>query len=273
MSAGATEIGWVELACAAAFMLAAGIVSWKFELGQGKRIAVATLRCFLQLLACGFLLGYLFGCQTWWLVGLVVLGMALAATQIAVGRVRSRVAGLAVPVFLSIALSSVAVALVVVEGVVHAEPWYDARTLVPIAGMVLGNAMSSVAVAIDRLFSDLDARTDEMFSLVALGATPREAALPSIRTSVRAGMTPTLATMSAAGLVSIPGMMSGQILAGADPMLAAKYQIVVLMMITAANTVSIVLACFLTYRKRFDRIEGYYIDPGLRPSAEDAGTR
>lgn len=268
MGSGVVQIGWLELVCAAAFMLVAGLISWRFELGQGKRIAVSTLRCFLQLLACGLLLGYLFDLQTWWLVGLVVVGMAVAATQIALGRVKNAVPGLRLPVFLSIFLSSAVVLVAVVEGVIHADPWYDARTVVPIAGMILGNAMSSVAVAIDRLFSDMEARSDEMFALVALGATPREAALPSIRASVAAGMTPTLATMSAAGIVSIPGMMSGQILAGADPLGAAKYQIVVLMMITAANTVAIVLACFLTYRKRFSD-EGFYLERGLRPAGGD----
>lgn len=260
---GAVEIGWVELACASAFMLVAGLISWRFELGQEKRVAVATLRCFLQLLACGLMLGYLFDLQRWWLVALVVLGMALAATQIATGRVKSSVKGLALPVFLSIFLSSTAAMLAVVEGVIHADPWFDARTVIPITGMVMGNAMSSVAVAIDRLFADLDSRADEMEALVALGATPWEAALPSVKASVAAGMTPTLATMSAAGIVSIPGMMSGQILAGADPLGAAKYQIVVLMMITAANTVAIILACLLVYRRRFAQ-EGYYLEPGLR---------
>ena len=99
--------------------------------------------------------------------------------------------------------------------------------------------------------------------MVALGATPREAAFPSIKAAVSAGMAPTLSTMCAAGIVQIPGMMSGQILAGADPMVAAKYQVVVLLMISAAGTAAIVCACYLAYRRRFTD-EGYYLEPGLR---------
>ena len=118
-------------------------------------------------------------------------------------------------------------------------------------------------MAVDRLFADLDARSDEMFALVALGATPREAAFPSIKAAVGAGILPTLATMCAAGIVQIPGMMSGQILAGADPVVAAKYQIVVLLMMSAATTLAIVMISLLTFRKRFSR-EGYFLDPGLR---------
>ena len=92
--------------------------------------------------------------------------------------------------------------------------------------------------------------------------------LASIKASIAAGMTPTLATMSAAGIVSIPGMMTGQILAGADPLGAAKYQIVILMAITAANTAAIMLACLLIYKKRFAE-NGYYLDRGLRETESE----
>ena len=155
------------------------------------------------------------------------------------------------------------IAFVVVEGMIQPDPWYSARQLVPIAGMALGNTMSATAVAVDRLFADLDSRSDEMFALVALGATPHEAAFPSIKAAVGAGILPTLATMCAAGIVQIPGMMSGQILAGADPVVAAKYQIVVLLMMSAATTLAIVMISLLTFRNRFAK-EGYYLDPGLR---------
>lgn len=263
MSAGVVDIGYVELFAASALMLVAGIVSYKLELGQTRRISVSVVRCFVQLLAAGFVLEYLFAWQTWWLVLLALVFMISAATQIATSRVKSEVKGLIPAVFVSLFVSSVAVGLIVVEGVIHADPWYNARQLVPIAGMIIGNAMSAIAVAIDRLFSDLDSRSDEMFTLVALGATAREAAFPSIKAAIAAGMTPVLATMSAAGIVTIPGMMSGQLLAGADPLAAAKYQIVVMLMLSAANTIAIVMACFLTYRKRF-AADGYYLDKGIR---------
>ena len=258
------DIGYVELFAASALLLVAGIVSWKLELGQSKRIVVSGVRAFVQLLAVGFLLLYLFQYQTWWLVLLMLGFMVLAATQIAVSRVKNSVKGLWPAVFLSLFASSMTVAFIVVEGVIHADPWYNARQLVPIAGMIIGNAMSAIAVAIDRLFADLDSRSNEMFSLVALGATAKEAAFPSIKAAIAAGMTPVLANMAAAGIVTIPGMMSGQMLAGADPVAAAKYQIVVMLMLSAANTVAIVLACYLTYRKRFAP-DGYYLDKGIRP--------
>lgn len=263
MNGGVVDIGYVELFAAAALMCVAGLVSWKLELGQTKRIVVSSIRAFVQLLAAGFVLTYLFQYQTWWIVLLALCAMVIAATQIATSRVKSSVRGLQPAVFVALFVSSIAVGLVVVEGVIHADPWYNARQLIPIAGMIIGNAMSATAVAIDRLFSDLDSRSNEMLMLVSLGASPKEAALPSIKTAIGAGMTPVLATMSAAGIVTIPGMMSGQILAGADPLAAAKYQIIVMLMLSAANTIAIVLACFLTYRKRFSP-DGYYLDKGIR---------
>ncbi len=263
MEGGVIDIGTVELFAASALMLVAGVVSWRLALGQERSIAIATVRAFVQLLAMGFLLVYLFRYQSWWLVLAVLLAMALCATQIAASRVKQKVRGLHLPIFATLLSSSMVIAFVVVEGVIQPDPWYSARQLVPIAGMALGNTMSATAVAIDRLFADLDSRSDEMFALVALGATPREAAFPSIKAAVGAGILPTLATMCAAGIVQIPGMMSGQILAGADPVVAAKYQIVVLLMMSAATTLAIVLICFLTFRRRFSR-EGYYLDAGIR---------
>ncbi len=257
------DIGFVELFAASALMLVAGIVSWRLSLGQEKNIAISTVRAFVQLLAMGFILIYLFQYQSWWLVLIVLLIMTLCATQIAVSRVKQSVKGLWLPTFASLLLSAITIAFIVVEGVIQPDPWYSARQLIPIAGMALGNAMSATAVATDRLFADMDSRSNEMFTLIALGATPREAAYPSIKAAVGAGILPTLATMCAAGIVQIPGMMSGQILAGANPVIAAKYQIVVLLMMSAATTIAIVVICFLTFRKRFSK-EGYYLDVGIR---------
>lgn len=93
MTGGVVNIGYVELVGASLLMLVAGIVSWRMGLGQSRRIAVSTVRAFLQLLAMGLLLGYLFKYQTWWLVCLVLLGMCIAATQIATGPARTRSCG------------------------------------------------------------------------------------------------------------------------------------------------------------------------------------
>lgn len=270
MTGGVVDIGYPELLMAVALMGVDLVVSWRLRLGLVRSIAMSTVRLLVQLLALGLVLGYLFRYQTVWWVALAVAVMSLAATQIACDRTRKTVRGIAPSVFVSIFVPSVSVALVVVDGVIGAQPWWNAQQFVPILGMVMGNALSSVSVAIERLFSSMDARSQEMYTMVALGATPREAAFPSIKAAVGAGMTPELARLSAAGIVQIPGMMSGQILAGADPVIAAKYQIVVLLMISAATTLSIVMMCFLAYKKRF-AAEGYYLDAALRDDGAGRG--
>ena len=266
--AGVPDIGALELAVAAAFMLVAGVISWRLELGLGRRLAVSATRLFVQLLACGFVLQYLFSWQTWWLVCLVFALMALSAARISTQRVRHAVEGLFGNVYLSLLVSSLTVTLVVTQLVLHAQPWFSAQQVVPVLGMILGNGMSATAVAVERLFSDLDARADEVETLVALGATPREAAQPSLRAAIAAGLTPNLSVMAASGVVTLPGMMSGQILAGLDPLVAAKYQIVVMLMLNAGNAIAVTVACFRVYRRRFAD-EGYYLSRALRDDAPD----
>lgn len=263
MDNGVVDIGGWQLAIAALLMLAAAFASFRFKLGLVRDIVVSVVRVFLQLFALGLVLRYVFQFQTWWLVALLLCIMLASAVLIARGRVRNGPQGLEFSLFISLMVTSFAVSGLVVGVVIHPEPLWDARTVITITGMILGNSMSAVAVALDRLFSDLDARDNQMTALVALGATAREAAQPSIRDSIRAGLIPTLANMSAAGIVFIPGMMAGQILGGADPVMAAKYQIVVLLMISAATTVCNIIAVMMAYRRRFSD-EGVYLSPGLR---------
>lgn len=169
MTGGVVDIGYPQLLLAVALMAVDLIVSWKLRLGLAKSIAISTARLLIQLLALGFVLGYLFQYQTFWWVALAVAVMSLAATQIACDRTRKAVRGIAPSVFLSIFVPSVSVALVVVDGVIGATPWWNAQQLIPIMGMVMGNALSAVSVAIERLFADMDARSQEMYALVALG--------------------------------------------------------------------------------------------------------
>ena len=260
---GVPEIGNFELVGAAGFMLVAGFVSYRSAMGLEKDIAISTLRAFVQLIALGLILAWVFNNQSWQLVILIMAVMVLNATQIARSRIKNRPAGITGRLFISLLLTSVTMVFLVVGLIVKPELWYDARVVMGIFGMILGNAMSSSAVALDRTFSSLDARSEEVLTLVSLGATPAEAARPSITAAVRAGMIPTLATLSAAGVVQIPGMMTGQVLAGADPLSAAKYQLVLLMAISATTTLCNIAVVRWCYRKRFSA-DGYYLDSTLR---------
>ncbi len=259
--AGVVVIGWPQLVIAMLFMVFVGVLSIRLSLGLEKDLAIATARTYLQLLALGLVLRYVFDIDSPWLVvGLLLFMMAVAA-RIIVKRAPDAPRGLFTQSFLTMALTGFTVTFAVTGLIVQVEPWYRPQYVIPIAGMVLGNSMNGIAVALERIFADLDSRCDELLALVALGATPWEAAGPSVRSAIAAGMIPTINSMAAAGIVFIPGMMTGQVLAGVDPLAATGYQIVVMLMISAATAMGSVIAVLLAYRKRFSH-DGVYLEKG-----------
>ena len=120
---------------------------------------------------------------------------------------------------------------------VGVEPWWEPRYLIPLLGMVLGNGLTGISLCLDALLESLAERRDRVEMELAHGATRWEAARTPLRDAVRRGMIPIINAMMVVGLVSLPGMMTGQILAGADPLEAVEYQIVVMFMLAAATAV------------------------------------
>ena len=135
----------------------------------------------------------------------------------------------------ALTLSTAATLAYVIGVVIEPRPWWEPQYLIPIAGMILGNSMTSAALAGDRLQSDLFARRDEVEARLALGFSGREAVQPLVRAALRAAMIPTVNGMMTVGVVQLPGMMTGQILAGTSPLTAIRYQIVVVFMMAVAT--------------------------------------
>lgn len=133
------------------------------------------------------------------------------------------------------------------------EPIYDARYMIPIAGMLLGNSMNRTIITVERFYSSIRRGREGFAAYVTLGATVREAATPYLRSAYRAGIAPVLANTATMGLVSLPGMMTGQILGGSEPAVAIKYQIAIILAITAATELATVLSVILSLRRGFDR--------------------
>ena len=273
-NAGVVDIGWLELLLATGFVVLAGGLSLLLDLGLVKDITIATVRTYVQLLALGFVLTFVFAHQRWWLTVLYIFVMTVMAAWIILSRAPDAPKGIFASSAFSMALTGFIVTFAVTGLVVRVQPWYRAQYVIPIAGMVVGNSMTGIALALERMFADLELRAEEVRALLALGATPAEAARPSVRSAVRAGAIPTISSMAAVGIVFIPGMMTGQILAGADPVRASKYQIVVMLMVSAAELLGSVMAVLLSYRHRFTA-EGVYLERGFRGDAEvpDGGLR
>lgn len=262
-SAGVVAIGWPQLLLASAFMLVTGVLTYAVGARLERDLALATVRTYLQLLALGFVLRWVFA-NDLPLIVLALLGlMSVVATRIVLQRAPDAPSGLLGSTLLAMTLTGVTVTFAVTGLVVGVHPWWRAQYVVPIAGMVLGNSMTGIALVIERVFADLDARRDAILALTALGATPWEAARDSVRTAVRAGLIPTINSMAAVGIVFIPGMMTGQLLAGVDPLVAAPYQIVVMLMVSAATATGAVVAVLLSYGRRFSA-EGVFLEKGHR---------
>jgi putative ABC transport system permease protein len=261
---GVVPIGPWQLALAAVFMIVVGAISISLELGLVKDLAWATARTYVQLILLGLVLRWVFSNDSWFVVITLLALMVVMATRIVIQRAPDAPRGLYARTGLALFVSGAAVTFAVTGLVIGVQPWYRAQYVIPIAGMVIGNSMTGIALTLERVFEDMDKRAPEILGLLALGASPWEAARGSVRTALRAGLIPTINAMAAAGIVFIPGMMTGQILAGADPLDAAVYQIVVMLMVAAATAVGSIMAAMLTYRKRFDD-DGVYLDRPYRP--------
>jgi putative ABC transport system permease protein len=262
---GVIAIGWPQLALATLFIVFVGILSLRLSLGIEKDLAIATVRTYVQLIALGLVLRWVFGIKSPWLVlGILVL-MVLMAARIVVKRSPDAPGRIYTSSAIAMGLTGFIVTFAVTGLIVQVEPWYEPRYVIPLAGMVIGNSMTGIALALERVYADLDTRDSEVLALVALGASPWEAAHASIRDALRAGLIPTINSMAAVGIVFIPGMMSGQILAGADPVTATGYQIVVMLMVAAATALGSVVSVLLTYHKRFSE-DGVFLEKGFRES-------
>ncbi|MCB2228091.1 MAG: iron export ABC transporter permease subunit FetB [Desulfarculaceae bacterium] len=248
---GAVPIGWLQIALALGFILLAGGASLWLKLGLGRELVVGTLRTFGQLLLMGYVLLYIFALSWPWLVLAVFAGMIFFAARIVTSRVRGKGVPVFWPVFWSMLLSYMVVSFLVVGVVVQADPWWEPRYFLPLGGMVVGNSMNAMALALERLFGEMKNRAGEVETMLSLGADPKEATSAIFADSVRAGMIPSINSMMGVGLVFIPGMMTGQILAGADPLLAIKYQIVVMLMLVGSTTLGSVLAVSLARKRLF----------------------
>lgn len=240
-------ITYWQLSLAAALILINIGLSVVLQLGLARQLWIAALRMTAQLLLVGYILKWVFTLQQPWLILLVGLLMSLIAGQAAIDRVQRRFAHIYWSCFLSILISSLLTTGITVEGIINIHPWYNPQYVIPMLGMVLGNALTATSLALDRFTEDLISRREQVESLLSLGATRWEASQNLIQTAVRTGMTPIISQMMVMGTVSLPGMMTGQILAGALPTDAVRYQIVIIFTIaagTALSTISIVLIAF-----------------------------
>jgi putative ABC transport system permease protein len=217
-----------------------------------RKLLWASVRTVVQLLLLGYVLLPIFRFQHALPVVLLCVGMVALAARETVQRTKRRFSGLFSAAFVALLVGAMSTSVFGVAAVVAVSPWWSPRYLVPLAGMMLGNMLTGMTLGIDKLTSELDEGRGRVEVLLALGATRWEAAKPVMREAVRVGMIPIINSMSVVGLVTIPGMMTGQLLGGASPEVAARYQIMVMFLIAAATALGVTLSVLLCIVRLFD---------------------
>lgn len=240
------------LALAALLVLANAAASLALRLGLGRKLVTAAVRAVLQLLLLGYVLVLVFESDSPWIVVGLMLAMAFVAGIEAVRRTTRRVPGIYKSSLGVVMVSSMAITFYALFVILRVEPWYESQYAIPILGMVLGNTLNGISLGLETVMAGFDEKRAEIELLLAHGATRREASREVVRRAVRTGLIPTLNMMVAAGTVSIPGMMTGQILAGEDPMNAARYQIFILFCIAGGVAIGTVGVVFAVARLVFD---------------------
>lgn len=246
------HIGYAQLAIATLLVVFCGIISIGLQLKLEKQLALGATRTIVQLLIVGYVLQYVFKVRSPYIVVGLALVMVGFATQAAVGRSKLAYPGIRVQSFFTLTASGLLTSFVVTSAVIQVHPWYRAQYLIPLMGMILGNSLTGISIALDQLLSDLTERANFIEMELAHGASAWEAARAPLHDAVRRGMIPTINGMMVVGIVSLPGMMTGQILAGSDPIEAVKYQIVVMFMLSAATALGCMTIVLLAYRKLFN---------------------
>lgn len=228
MSSTIETIPLLNLSLAFLPVLATLIIFYQWSLNAGNAL-YAVSRMLVQLLLIGYVLSYIFESDSASVVLLILLVMVVASSWIALGPVREKRRQLFALALLSIALGGGSTLFLITEGVLTLSPWYQPQTMIPIAGMIFANSMNSVSLATERLSAELSRQVsyDE-----------------ARRIALQSSMIPVINSLFAVGLVSLPGMMTGQILSGISPLIAARYQIVVMCMVFGSAGIS--TAIFLT---------------------------
>ena len=235
------RLSLVDLAWALGMIvIAIGLSAWE-GLGLERSLAVATGRTVFQLLAVGYLLASVFALNNPLAVLAVIAVMLTIAAVVARNRI-SQKSPLLLPLVWGAILVSTALTLSYTSLlVIHPQRWYEPQYLIPLAGIVLGNAMSAAAIGGERLVSTINASQLEIETHLSLGATPQQAVAQYRQDAIKAGLIPTLNQMMVVGVVTLPGIITGQLLSGVNPLDAALYQMLIMFMLAFATLVTVLI--------------------------------
>lgn len=244
MNSGIIDLTLWDLATVFSLLLMSIGLAGLLKADQGKDIFWSGLRMFVQLLVVGYVLHLVFALQSALPVLLILTVMVGFAVQTVGARVQVKMPHFYRVVGTAMLFGCGGMTFFFCTVVIGLTPWYDPRYLIPLSGMVIGNSMTGASLAVERLSSEFRDRREEIETALCLGSTVQMAARSAVSSAFRAALIPSVNAMAAMGLVFLPGMMTGQILSGTEPLIAVKYQIAIMCVITG----SVALTCFLILR-------------------------
>ncbi|EIW84462.1 hypothetical protein CONPUDRAFT_80795 [Coniophora puteana RWD-64-598 SS2] len=253
-----------NVAIAGAFVAFTVVVSTVLKLGVGGTLLTAAIRCIIQLSVMGFFLQKIFETNNPWAVaGIAMLLNLLGTFEAVTNKSKKRHDFMFFSVLLGMLSSTIPVSILGSRFAMSSEPFWKPEQYIPIVGMLCGNAISGVVVAVSYVLKELYENRDKIETYLAFGASRFEACTPLAQEALRLALTPTMNQMSVIGLISIPGMMTGAILGGSSVEQAAKLQIIIMFMLSASTALASIVATVMAlhvvvdkeHRVRLDRVD------------------
>ena len=223
-----------------------------------KQAGYALARMLVQLLLIGYVLSYIFYSDSPWLIGIILLSMVSISSWIALRTLEKHRIILIKHGFIAIFIGGGFTLLVISQGALGVTPWYQPQVIIPLAGMIFANAMNSVSLSAERIFSELSSQLSsqvphKLSSQLPHKSSPKSSKITTYQaarhSALNAATIPVINSLFAVGLVSLPGMMTGQILSGVSPLIAVRYQIMIMTMILGTTGLGAAIMLYLLTRR------------------------
>ncbi len=244
----------LQLSIAYVFVLIMLIIFKSRGIKRERQILIASTRMTIQLTIMGYILMFVFKNPSWWLTSIMIAIMISFAIYNSINRVKYQMSKeLKRIISFSMTFGALLTAVFFIVIVLNVRPWFNPQYFIPISGMIIGNSMTGIALGANKLCSSFEDKRIEIENSLMLGASPRAAAKEIVNSAFDTAILPTMNNMLTMGIVSLPGMMTGQILSGTFPITAIKYQIGIMLAILGSTAVSTVIFVTLGYRAFFTK--------------------
>ncbi|MCU7835717.1 MAG: iron export ABC transporter permease subunit FetB [gamma proteobacterium symbiont of Taylorina sp.] len=251
-----------DLLIASVLIILLAVTSFLLQLNIAKQLVIAAIRNVIQLLMVGYILKLIFNSNNIWLLGMIALVMLFIAGFEINARQKyplKRWTGFKIGIS-ALFLSSFSMTIMSLVVIIAPSPWYTPQYAIPLLGMLLGNTMNGISLGMDKLNQTVYLQRQVIEQRLMLGQDYHEVISEIRAESVRTGMIPIINSMAIAGIVSLPGMMTGQILSGTAPIEAVKYQILIFFMISAGTGFGIILSVWMISKRLFDERQRLNLD-------------